>query len=159
VGIFSFFPSTQITTSPKYPCNVVVMRPNVWDPIRRCDVAQSVQQNYNSYLLFYERCQPENNPSLDVVVQDKSKIVPKELNQVWDKNVKFLVYKYLFDKDDLDFIQSLLRLFDPNPLCSSDWWRIFPLRKIRCWVLQLGTRFLIQPLAHAYKNHTLCLPL
>jgi len=86
---------------------------SMWDHQQRRSVPRTIQRSYNAYLLFYERCNPEKPPVENPIPKEKqSSLVPRQLyDEVWEKNVRFLMDKHLFDKDYVAFLQSLIGLF------------------------------------------------
>uniref|UniRef100_A0A6B2KW10 USP domain-containing protein n=1 Tax=Arcella intermedia TaxID=1963864 RepID=A0A6B2KW10_9EUKA len=105
----------------------------VWDPILQKPVPKQYPKHNNAYMLFYDR-----------VYKDNSQLVPSIpealFQEVWKKNRKFLIDKTLFDSDYSNFMRNMLDMAQQDQSVDEE---------LRIKLIELGTRYFIQPLAHS----------
>ena len=122
-----------------------------YDSNQSMPVQQHRQRIDNAYMLFYQRVQQEQ--TLSDNIGDSCKIPEPIFSSIWKENIQFSIDKYVFDKDYFNFITHFLKSTKFEPELNYD--APFNTESPSFRSIELGTRFLVQTLAHAKERNQL----
>jgi ubiquitin carboxyl-terminal hydrolase 34 len=139
-----------------------------WDSAQGKRVTRNQQRPNNAYMLFYSKVEPnplgneQRTESTSSAVTAHSEL----FRQVWEENIRFLYDKHIFDPSYTHFVQRVLSLYKAsahnNDYAHSLDYVVQDYKQPQPRVfdpifasIELGTRFLIETLAHAKERDNL----